>query len=152
MREHEYRGKELKSGKWIYGGYFKHYKRQPCPINDSDKEEDVQHLIIKSGFADWNMPRGIDAFEVIPETLGCFIGLYDINGKKIYTKDIVKFFNTEGEEYVKEISWSDKYLCYCIGNMSYQTIFDSPYFQPSQVKFEVIGDIIDNPEILKENV
>lgn len=43
--------------------------RTPCPFGDSCREEDVEHLAIRDGFSDWNMPRGMEAVEVLPETL-----------------------------------------------------------------------------------
>ena len=37
---------------WVEGVYFKHYNRQVSPLGDELKPEDVDHLIIRSGFAD----------------------------------------------------------------------------------------------------
>lgn len=54
---------------WAVGYYVMHLNRTPCPFGDSYREEDVEHLVIRDGFSDWNMPRGMEAVEVLPETL-----------------------------------------------------------------------------------
>lgn len=51
------------------GCYVMRLDRTPCPFGDSCREEDVEHLAIRDGFSDWNMPRGMEAVEAIPETL-----------------------------------------------------------------------------------
>ena len=44
-------GKECLRGWYIY-----HINRQPAPLEDSLKEEDVEHLVAVTASADWNMP------------------------------------------------------------------------------------------------
>lgn len=43
--------------------------RTPCPFGDSCREEDAERPAIRDGFSDWNMPRGMEAVEALPETL-----------------------------------------------------------------------------------
>jgi hypothetical protein len=54
---------------WIEGFYFRHIKRQICPIGDELKDDDIVHVICISSFADWNMPRNMQAVQIKPETI-----------------------------------------------------------------------------------
>ena len=40
----------------LRGWYIYHINRQPAPLGDSLKEEDVEHLVAVTASADWNMP------------------------------------------------------------------------------------------------
>lgn len=79
-----------KRGDWYEGAYFEHINRQICPIGDSLKERDYTHIIIESGFADWNMTRPIVYHEVIAETVSQYTE-FNVGHKKIFGKDILEF-------------------------------------------------------------
>jgi uncharacterized phage protein (TIGR01671 family) len=147
MREIEFRGKRKDNGEWVYGGYHKHIKRQISPIGDSLQDDDIAHLIIQSGFADWNMPKPLQAIEVIPETVGQFTGLHDKNGKEIYEGDIcivsLSYFKIKNEKATVIFhngAFQFQYGC--------EKFFSKPHDAWDEV--DVIGNVHTNPELLKE--
>lgn len=145
MRKIEFRGKRVDTGAWVYGGYHKHIKRQISPIGDSLQDDDIAHLIIQSGFADWNMPKPLQAIEVIPETVGQFTGLHDKNGKEIYEGDVVKVSDMK-----VMIRWNNKtssfHGLFMIGSRQMDTVNLGCLTSDD----EIIGNIHDNPDLLKE--
>ena len=85
MREILFRGKSIKTNQWIYGGFHIWEKRQVCALsNDSLKDDEISYVITVNSFADWNMPRTMQAVEVIADTVGQYTGLTDRDGRKIF--------------------------------------------------------------------
>ena len=78
---------------------------------------------------------------VVPETVGQFTGLHDINGEEIYEGDVVKWHDKYPP---KVISW---FICQfdagdTKSSMSLLSLKD-------KCPLEVIGNIHDNPELMK---
>lgn len=103
------------------------------------------------------------SWEVIPETVGQFTGLVDKNGKEIYEGDILRGdeypYNCDGvDNYFVEIVWADN-VCgfYRITHKKPDSTVSgishgnwSELDEEDIKSFEVIGNIHDNPELLKE--
>ena len=118
MREILFRGKTEK-GEWIEGFYVK----------------DVIETYIYDRYRNTRMQS------VIPETVGQYTGLTDKNGKKIFEGDIIKgYWNVTLVIFYDEVSTS-----YRVKTSTGHEREPSYY---GVEKFEVIGNIHDNPELL----
>lgn len=127
-REIKFRGKVVHNDPmtnpddgWVYGFYYQ----------DLDKGE-IKHYI-KSCPMDW---------EIIPETVGQFTGVYDKNGNEVYEGDIVSFDNL-----IYRIEWDSNNLSYCMrkGERIWYRIDYSEL-----AMYSVIGNVYDNPELLNK--
>lgn len=49
------------------GWYAFHINRQLSPFESYSKANDCEHLIVSDGFADWNMPRGLESARIVPD-------------------------------------------------------------------------------------
>lgn len=87
MREILFKAKRLDNGEWVEGYYMRHENRLLAPMGDTLKDEDVDHIILFSGFADWNMQRNIKYVKVDPSTVCEWTGLIDKNGTKVFEDD-----------------------------------------------------------------
>lgn len=126
MREILFRGKRKDNGIWITGVYH--------PAGG-------RHLIFP-------LPIIPPKIEVDPATVGQFTGYCDKAGKRVFEGDVVKYYDIIVK---KELTscvewWEDGFILQEIGG------FNGPsmclVFEESQV--EIIGNIHDNPELLKE--
>ena len=161
MREILFRGKDKDTGRWIQGGFHIWEKRMLNPIGvDYLKDDEIAYTITVNSFADWNMPRTMQAVEVIPETVGQYTGLNDKNGTKIFEGDIlhIKTGNgwtcPKGTDIYYEVVFTD-FNIQCNSTTEYIGFvakrgksLSSIYYIIDQYGAEVVGNKYDNPELL----
>lgn len=140
MREILFRGKRVDNGEWVEG-YYACESNHACFAN----ELKYHHYIFKDVFFDWDL-GGLENYEVIPETVGQYTGLCDKNGKKIFEGDIVKGMFRFGSPVKAVVKFQDGAFGLAWFRGSVQ--FDA-FTSICNVTFEVIGNIHDNPELLK---
>jgi len=140
---YKFRGKSIQTGKWVYGWYYQ------LRIN----EKAIRHYIVENPLPKL---RGVSEIEVIPETVGQYVGLNDSKrtkeypeGQEIYSGDFIK--DAQGSIYI--VYW-DKGECAFKLDYKYYHHRDKDechtYLPMYSRKGEVIGNIHDNPE-LKED-
>lgn len=155
MREILFRGKNADNGEWVYGSYFAHQKIRLCIVRDeSEVEENTQHLIVQDALAcDWGFKNGMQVVDVLPETVGEYTGLTDKNGKKIFEGDILqdKFGQIKIVDYSDE--WGAFRTCFVRAlndeGKIVATVGGASFVGTIWRKYEVIGNIHDNPELLE---
>lgn len=144
MREILFRGK-TKQGEWVYG--------YPNIYDDGSINFVVSKLLNSL------LPLEDCCVSIEYDTLGQFTGLTDKNGKKIIEGDIVKAItldtNTEQlavvgfGKFVDENN-DDEYLGFYIEFDGFKTTITQLEMKEIKDRFEVIGNIHDNPKLLKE--
>ena len=129
MRKILFRGKREKDGKWIYGLYSDDY------VYDTDFAC-IMPLRSETNYLSW---------AVVRETVGQYTGLEDKNGKKIFEGDILKFTDADGRDVYLNVVFEDGAFL-----MEEDGVINSDLI-PSYdcLGVEVIGNMHDNPELLK---
>ena len=136
MREILFRGKQLDNGDWVDGYLYEHEPPLVGIVSEKDEPEASKWFIARTGFADWNMPRPVELVEVDPSTVGQYTGLNDKNGNRIFEGDILSIWNDRNDVVVFE---DGAFI-----------MEDTEIPMRFAIKFEVIGNIHDNPEFMKE--
>lgn len=97
------------------------------------------------------------------KTVGQFTGLHDKNGEEIYEGDIIYSEFPDGSKTNGLIEWDEEYSCFgLMDEYNYRSKlkgyefpkFDNAIFynfRKHSKKFEVIGNIYDNPELLSRS-
>lgn len=130
MRTIKFRGKSIDGKEWLYGDL----------VSSADKKRFA--ILV-------NNKESYDECEVAPETVGQFTGLYDCNGNKIYEGDILKW-EKDGLMYVVRF-WRGMFFA-SVQECNEGILGGFPLHaltEHGNRKCEIVGNIFDNPELLK---
>lgn len=138
MREILFRGRRTDNGEWVYG--------TPLYLTHEKNKNHKFVLIVPIG-TEFGCSELDEHYEVRPETVGEFTGMHDKNGKKIFEGDfinlprwVVSYSNGMNDCYEMPAGWY-----FQRDNWDSWSELQHP---DDQV---VIGNIHDNPELLKTN-
>ena len=130
MRTIKFRGWNRKNKQWLYGFYL---------------QNRGAHFVCPDEFA---YSKSWEDYEVEAETVGQFTGLHDKMGREIYEGSIVRTNEGYGPAVIEYLGgalilrWKD-------GGWLSLAEYDGNIEQPDLDSDEVIGNIHDNPEMLK---
>ena len=131
MRTIKFRGKASHNGEWLYGDLINIHGEYHI-LGKDDMREDGHHVTQDSDRSTW----------VEPDTIGQFTSLYDKNGKEIYEGDILK----AGDVGLLEVRFVRGVFAFLWdGNLD----DEFPTGSPTHEWADVIGNIHDNPKLLK---
>lgn len=123
MREIKFRGFNRKNGVWLYGFYL---------------QNRGAHFVCPDEFADG---KSWDDYEIDPKTRGEYTDMVDRNKREIYEGDILydHYSNNRFRVYFTSASFDVEGILEAVYRSLSDVASDS----------EVIGNIYDNPELLK---
>ena len=138
-REILFRGKRKDNGMWEYG-------------NLSMRDE--------MGRRKYYIGQNMLGYEVLPETIGQYTGLKDKNGRKIFEGDIVKCLDTINEiEFNAVVEFGNPNHDYSWGYQLKHILGEKPNLdilcwvdmEETGAFIEIIGNIHDNPELVRKD-
>lgn len=130
MREILFRAKRIDNGEWVEGdlSYLIHNKEK-------------MYVFPADGL------DSADRYEVNPETLCQYTRLKDKNGNRIWENDICRYYNPEDKDGIGIIK--EDYVSWIKGAIAQTNLMTPMFYLKVGKEFEVIGNIFDNPELLK---
>ena len=135
MREILFRAKRIDNGNWVEGDL-----RQDRYLK-TDYISGWDYYATEGG-----LEREPFEYEIEPETLCQYTGMVDRNGKRIWENDIVKH---EVSDTIGTVKWyQEDYVGWCVDDI---VIDEQQFTDEMWNECEVIGNIFDNPELLKGN-
>jgi uncharacterized phage protein (TIGR01671 family) len=145
-REIKFRGKRLDTGEWVYGDLL-HGKHDIVWI-----VVDAEEALYPTSTTEGSMPQTQrqNLFRVDPATVGQYVGLEDKTGLEIYDGDIL----SDGENHAV-VLWEAADLQYILNDIDeyVRGNYDEPAYaiddKQGWVALKIIGNIHDNPELLK---
>ena len=132
MRTIKFRGKDIETGEWLYGNL-----QVPSKVG-------VPYFM-------WDCKKRQK--EVATDTVGQFTGLYDKNGKDIYEGDILVWGENDYKSMPILVMFKHGAFGYVYTEDRFHSFAGNTNFTfnplNTDIRFEIIGNIHDNPGLLK---
>ena len=163
MRTIKFRGKDARSGEWVYGGFVTlHIARK------NNHDELLGYDEVPSIFNDEPGQRQKGGYwhSVIPETVGQLTGLRDKNGRDIYEGDILRSddypFCDDGNDNYMGVVFCDtgdavgmfQVMLFVLKSSEKRGIsnfINKCFYDLDLTKVEVIGNIFDNKGLFRDS-
>jgi uncharacterized phage protein (TIGR01671 family) len=145
MKEIKFRGKTCNDNVWVYGQYLE------STISWTNRKPH-KSWIVPTSISNGGFIAMIQRYPVIDETIGQYTGLQDENGVEIYEGDVMQIPATEFNIEIIGVVEFDK------GKYVVRSFFSGTHSslawavrerQSGERRGVVIGNIHDNPELLK---
>ena len=120
-----FRSKQVDNGDWVYGYYW---------------SNDLGHHFIRTTRK--TSENILKDYEIILETIGEFTGFLDKNGNKIFEGDVVRYI-------IGMKGYTSTYNVH-ISLVKFEDCNFYPFTSSDIIETEIIDNINDNPELLKE--
>lgn len=142
-REIKFKGKRADGSSWAYGDL---------------RQENSGNKVIMTNLSTWGDNDNVDCWGeniiVNPNTLGQYTGLRDKNNEEIYEHDIVKapLLDPIFRDIIKD-AFCNAEIRFNKGSfvVSYYGGEHNIYLSDLYDKIEVIGNVFDNPELIRKN-
>lgn len=135
--QHRRKGEKVKldgtpvESKWVYGGI--------CQFNED------RSIIYQT-------EPEFQKYSVYTDTVGQYTGLKDKNGRKIFEGDIVRRFNRNGQEIMSYVvEWYSDCSMFVLDCIDFDMEFDTDFTVFYGDEFEIVGNIHDNPELVRKD-
>ena len=129
MREILFRGKRIDNGEWVFGDLI----REPWGYCIQVVTGSGNEYIRKK-------------YAITEETVGQYTGLNDKHGKRVFEGDIISFFNWGGNVLKRAVVWDPQLGRFSVFIDGALSVGVNPISGPHKV----IGNIHDNPELMKD--
>lgn len=140
-RELLFRGKLEYNGKWIYGDLLQYENGDVAIFGEK---------LSSFGYECTEMSK---RDRVIPDTIGQYTGLKDKDGREIYEGDILQYIGKRKDNmkkvYRRKVVFHEGMFALLSKELPAYSALNYHYMEDGRFVWSVIGNIHDNPELIK---